>query len=105
MKNVAITKNRAQRPARTHKVTRPSRLPETTNDITDAPSLLALDEETTRNATPSPTKSPTRSPVPMSPTKSVSSPSPTKSPSLTKSPSITKSPSLPSSESPVETSE
>ena len=106
MKNVAITKNRAQRPVRTHKVTRPSRLPET-SDITDAPSLLTLEEETTPNATPSPVKSPTKSPVPMSPTKSLSSPLP-KSPTLTKSPSLTKSlsrnvsPSIPSSESPAD---
>ena len=80
MRNATITKNRVQRPRRTHnRATRPSQMPETTSDLTDAPPLTIL-EEASPNETP-PT-SPTKSPVPLSPIKSPSIKSPPlKSPS------------------------
>ena len=51
IKNVAITKHRAPRPSRTHRVTRPSQMI-TSSDIIDAPSSTILEE-------PSPATSPT----------------------------------------------
>lgn len=99
--NATITKNRAQRPQRTHRVTRPSKLPETTSDLVDAPSLSTIEDVSPIN---SPTKSPppVMSPIPLSPSKS---PSLNKSPSPTKSSSPNKSPSTPSTEIPVVSSE
>ena len=116
IRNATITKNRAQRPLRNHRVSKPSIVP-VNSDITDAPSdapSLSVLEEAAEDKTPSPSKSPSptpmspvslsKSPIPLSPTKSLSlkSPSPARSPSLTKSPSSNVSTST---ESPTVTSE
>jgi len=76
MKNATITKSRAPRPARTHRVTRPSQMVPS-SDLIDAPSTTLLEEP-----------SPTTSPAPVSPKSPVS-----KSPLIPgKSPAVSPTP-------------